>query len=91
MALAKPTLSNALLKTKEPEKPRREKIYNAKATPARQGKRGLTLYLDPVAHASLKAIAEERSATEDQDVRIKDLLEEAVNLVLQRYGKKPIA
>ncbi len=81
----KPSLSGALLKTKEPEKKRKEKIYNAKATPARQGKRGLTIYLDPVAHAALKDIAE------DRDVRIKDLLEEGVNLVLTRYGRKPLA
>jgi hypothetical protein len=83
---AKPSLSAALQKTKEPEKPRKpEKIYNAKATPARRGKRGLTLYLDPVAHADLKAIAE------DEDKRLEDLLKEGVNLVLQRHGKKPIA
>ena len=83
--MLKPSLSGALLKTKEPEKKRKEKIYNAKATPARQGKRGLTIYLDPVAHAALKDIAE------DEDKQLKDLLEEGVNLVLQRYGKKPIA
>ena len=87
----KPSLSDALLKTKEPEIKRREKIYNATATKGRQGKRGLTIYLDPVAHAALKSIAEERSAIEDKDVLLKDILQEAVNLVLQRYGKKPIA
>jgi hypothetical protein len=57
----------------------------SRATPGRRGKRGLTIYLDLVAHASLKAIAE------DKDKQLKDLLEEGVNLVLQRYGRKPIA
>ena len=83
--MSKPSLSTALQKTKEPERPKKEKIYNAAATPGRRGKRGLTIYLDPVAHADLKAIAE------DEDKQLKDLLEEGVNLVLQRYGKKPIA
>ena len=81
----KPSLSGALQKTKEPEKRKREKVYNANATPARRGKRGLTIYLDPVAHADLKAIAE------DEDKLLQDLLIEGVNLVLTRYGKKPIA
>ena len=57
----------------------------AGATSGRRGKRGLAIYLDLVAHASLKAIAE------DKDKQLKDLLEEGVNLVLQRYGRKPIA
>jgi hypothetical protein len=61
------------------------KVYNAAATPGRRGKRGLTIYLDPVAHADLKAIAE------NEDKLLQDLLKEGVNLVLQRYGKKPIA
>jgi hypothetical protein len=74
MTVPKPSMSDALLKTKEPPKRKPEKIYNAAATPGRRGKRGLTIYLDPVAHADLK-----------------DLLKEGVNLVLQRYGKKPIA
>lgn len=85
MTAVKPTLSGALQKAKEPERRKKEKIYNANATPARRGKRGLTLYLDPVAHAELKAVAE------DQDKRLEDLLKEGVNLILQRYGKKPIA
>lgn len=83
--MQKPSMSAALKRTKEPEKPRKEKVYNANATPGRRGKRGLTIYLDPVAHAALKDIAE------DEDKQLKDLLEEGVNLVLQRYGKKPIA
>jgi hypothetical protein len=87
----KPSLGAAVQRAKEPVKPKREKLYNAKSTPCRQGKRGLTVYLDPVAHASLKEIAEDKSAIEDRDVPIKELLLEGVNLVLQRYGKKPVA
>ena len=83
--MQKPTLSGALQKTKEPERRKPEKVYNAAATPARRGKRGLTIYLDPVAHADLKSIAE------SEDKLLQDLLKEGVNLVLQRYGKKPIA
>ena len=85
MTLAKPTLSGALQKAKEPERRKREKIYNEKSTPARRGKRGMTLYLDPVAHAALKRISE------NEDKLLQDLLKEGVNLVLQRYGEKPIA
>ena len=81
----KPTLSGALQKTKEPERRKPEKIYNPAATPGRRGKRGLTIYLDPVAHAALKRIAEM------EDKQLQDLLKEGVNLVLQRYGEKPIA
>lgn len=78
-------LSDALSKSEEPERAKPAKVYNAKATPGRRGKRGLTVYLDPAAHADLKDIAE----TEDK--QIQQLLLEGINLVLQRYGKKPIA
>ncbi len=78
-------LSEALSKSEDPERIKPEKVYNAKATPGRRGKRGLTIYLDPVAHADLKAIAEQ------EDKQIQQLLLEGINLVLQRYGKKPIA
>lgn len=82
----KPNLGGALQRTKESEKARKpQKLYNAAATPGRRGKRGLTIYLDPVAHADLKEIAE------SEDKLLQDLLKEGVNLVLQRYGKKPIA
>ena len=83
--MSKPALSSAILKAREPERRKPEKVYNAAATPGRRGKRGLTIYLDPVAHADLKAIAE------NEDKLLQDLLREGVNLVLQRYGKKPIA
>jgi hypothetical protein len=38
-----------------------------------------------VAHADLKSIAE------NEDKLLQDLLKEGINLVLQRYGRKPIA
>jgi hypothetical protein len=86
MLLNKPTLTSAFQRTKEPEKPpKKEKIYNPAASRGRRGKRGLTVYLDPVAHAELKSVAE------DQEKRLEDLLKEGINVVLQRYGKKPIA
>src|SRR5208337_5405923 len=40
MTLQKPTLSSAIVRAKEPEKPKKEKIYNPAATPGRPGKRG---------------------------------------------------
>jgi hypothetical protein len=60
-----------------------EKIYNANATPARRGKRGLTIYLEPMVHAELESIAE------DEDKLLQDLL--GVNFVLQHYKRSPIA
>lgn len=69
----------------EPEPAKPEKVYNATATPGRRGKRGLLVYADPAAHRELKAIAEAK------DMQMQDLLREGINLVLQRYGKKPIA
>ena len=61
------------------------KVFNAGATPGRRGKRGLTLYLDPAAHAVLKDLAQR------EDKKLQDLIFEGVNLMLQRYGEKPIA
>lgn len=68
-----------------PDKPQRQKVYNARATPARQGKRGLTVYVYPEAHAELKSLAEELDRT------LEELLKEGLNLVLQRYGRSPLA
>ena len=89
----RPSMANAAEKTEETENPRREKVYNPKSTPARQGKRGLTVYIDPVAHGLLKEIAEEKTVRDgrDDDVTLKELLLEGINLILQRYGKKPVA
>ncbi len=69
--------------TKNTERP--EKVYNAAATPARRGKRGLTLYISPEAHKRLKELALR------EDMPIQDILREGLNLALQKYGEKPIA
>lgn len=61
------------------------KLTNATSTPARRGTKGLTVYLSHEAHAELKAAAEQEGKL------LKDLLREGVNLVLQSYGKRPIA
>ena len=87
----KPKMSAALAKTEPEAKPRREKIYNAKSTPGRHGKRGITYYVSPATLDDLKAIAEERSVEEDADVLLKDVVQEALNLVLTKYGRKPTA
>ena len=55
------------------------------ALPGRRGQARTHDLPYPVAHADLKSIAEH------EDKLLQDLLKEDVNLVLQRYGKKPIA
>lgn len=81
----KPGLSGAVQKSREPERVKPEKVYNAKATPGRRGKRGLTIYISPMAHAALKNIAEQ------EDKQLQELLLEGINVVLQRRGEKPLA
>lgn len=59
MSWKKGSLAAGLDKAQAAEaSPKREKIYNAGATPGRRGKRGLTIYLDPAAHRVLKDLAE---------------------------------
>ncbi len=58
---------------------------NPNAIPSRRGKVGLTVYLDPVCHAALKRIALE------DDIPIKELIEEGINLMLERRQSKPLA
>lgn len=82
---AKNLMAEAVAKSRREEKPKPEKIYNANATPARRGKRGLTLYLAPEAHMALKRVALQ------EDKKINELLLDGVNYILQRYGEKPIA
>jgi hypothetical protein len=95
----KKTLGNALQATRldaaalrAPEKPHEPiraksgKVHNAgNPSPSRRGKVGLTIYLDKVCHTTLKQIAL------DEDVSIKDLIEEGINDVLQKRHRKPIA
>lgn len=88
---SKPKMSTVLGESEPEAKPRREKIYNAKSTPGRQGRRGLTYYVFPATLEELKAIAEQRSIDEDVDILLKDVVQEALNLVLVKYGRKPTA
>jgi hypothetical protein len=46
---------------------------------------GLTIYLDKVCHTTLKKLAL------DEDVTIKDLIEEGINMVLEKRHRKPLA
>lgn len=92
----KPTMHDAFAKAStakpvEKPKPKRQKIFNAKANPGRQGKRGMTHYVTPATLDDLKAIAVERSNREDADILLKDVIAEGLNLVLERYGRKPTA
>jgi hypothetical protein len=82
-------MAAAVAKMEPAAKPRRERVYNAKSTPGRQGKRGITAYVSPATLEDLKAIAQERSDAEDRDILLKDVIAEALNLVLQKYGKAP--
>ena len=62
------------------------KVRNATAqAPSRRGKVGTTLHFHPDAHKMLRELAVER------DTNITALLVEGVNLMLQSYGRKPIA
>ena len=94
----KKTLGDVLLATRldetalrAPEKPhapvrvKRGQLRNPKAIPSRRGKVGLTVYLDPVCHATLKKLAD------DEDIPIRELIDEGINLVLERRHAKPLA
>ncbi len=83
--MSKPSMSEAAKLSLDAARVKPAKVYNAKATPGRRGKRGLTVYLDPMVHADLKDIAEL------EDKQLQTLLLEGINLVLQQHGKKPIA
>ena len=87
----KPSLDAALARTQPEKASRREKVYNAKSNPGRRGLRGITSYVLPGTLEDLRAIAEERSNLEDEEVMLKDVVREALNLVLVKYGKKPTA
>lgn len=76
----------AALETMRPEvKPKEEKLPNAYATKKRQGKRGYTIYLDPIPHSDLKHIAV------DESVTLEALTIEGLNYVLQKRGRPVIA
>lgn len=67
----------------EPQKPQ-EKIPNAYATRKRRGKRGYTIYMDPVPHKELKEIAVA------EDTTLEKLTFEGLNYVLEKRGRKAI-
>ena len=71
--MQKPTLSSVIVRAKEPEKPKKEKIYNPAATPADPANAALRSIWNPMAHAELKAVAE------DQEKRLENLLKEGIN------------
>ena len=61
------------------------KVHNPDAIPSRKGKVGMTVYLDKVLHTTLKQIAL------DEDVTVKDLIEEGIDYILRKRHRKPIA
>lgn len=67
----------------EPPMPK-EKLFNATGTPKRRGKRGYTIYIDPIPHGELKEIARL------EDTTLEKLTFEGLNYVLQKRGRKPI-
>lgn len=75
----------AVTKMRPEEKPKEDKPANAYSTPKRQGKRGYTIYLDPIPHSDLKHIAV------DEGVTLEALTIEGLNYVLQKRGRSPIA
>ncbi|WP_339086931.1 ribbon-helix-helix domain-containing protein [Hyphomicrobium sp. ghe19] len=52
--------------------------------PSRRGKKGMTLYFDPPVHRVLKQLAL------DENTSINALLIKSVDLMLAKYGKKPV-
>lgn len=53
--------------------------------PSRRGKKGMTVHFPVDAHRALKEICLE------QDTSVTALLFDGINMVLQKYGRKPIA
>lgn len=58
---------------------------DSKVPPSRRGKRAIVGHFDPIVCKQLKLLAVE------QDKSSQALLAEALNLLFQSYGKKPIA
>lgn len=93
----KPSLNQALSNaSKKPPKVESAKIVeplesladdktDSKVAPSRRGKRAIGGHFDPVVCKQFKQIAL------DQDKSSQALLAEALNLLFQSYGKKPIA
>ncbi|MFL9458016.1 ribbon-helix-helix domain-containing protein [Tolypothrix campylonemoides VB511288_2] len=97
MAAAKKTtkLGNALNKAKEEPKPLKvvEEEHKQEQPednrypipPSRQGKRTIAAHFDPAVAIQLKRLAAENETT------VQALLGEALNLLFEKYGEKPIA
>ena len=88
--MAKSSLAAAFGKTvqkqSEPKASSKEPEPQSKNTaPSRQGKRGIVAYVDPLAIRELKILSA------DQDRSMQDLFIEAINDLLVKHGKKPIA
>jgi hypothetical protein len=79
------TLAQATAIMREEPPAPKEKVYNATGTPKRRGKRGYTIYIDPVPHGELKEIAR------IEDTTLEKLTFEGLNYVLQKRGRKAIA
>ena len=84
-------LEEAFEKTRPAKTKKREVLYNAASTPGRRGKRGITYYVTPAVLEDLKSIADEMSVEKDRDVKLKDVVQIALNDILARYGKEASA
>ncbi|MHC5828832.1 MAG: ribbon-helix-helix domain-containing protein [Nostoc sp.] len=69
----------------EPDEKLADDKTDSKVAPSRRGKRAIIGHFDPVVCKQFKQIAL------DQDKSSQALLAEALNLLFQSYGKKPIA
>ena len=58
---------------------------NTDAPPSRQGKKGIVAYVDPLVIRELKILSADKSRS------MQDLFIEAINDLLLKHGKKPIA
>lgn len=85
-----PSLGSAMEKTQQEPRKRKEPLYNAKSTPARWGKRGITYYVEPSTLQDLKDIAHD-IAEEGEEPQLKVTIRAALNLILQKHGKKTTA
>ena len=91
MAKKRPGLTDALHRAAEPEplsaaeSSAVEESTKQPIPPARQGKKVVAGYFDPVVSKQLKLLALERNTS------VQALIGEALNLLFERHGKPPIA
>lgn len=85
MAKENPYAKQAELQRAEP-KVRTTKVHNANSpVPCRVGKVGTTLHFDVDTHRMMRELALEEGTS------VTALLKEGANLMLHKYGRKPIA